>query len=250
MKKNKAVLWFSCGASSAVAGKLAIKKYGDEVDLIYCDTGGEHDSNKQFLMDCEKWYGRDIIVLKNEKYEDHFDVVRKKKFVNSAYGARCTTELKQKLRDEAGYCESINIFGFTLEEKKRAENFQDRNSDMLFDWILINGNVSKPDCLGILWQENIKLPIMYDLGYDHNNCIGCVKGGKGYWNKIRIDFPDHFLKMAEIEREIGATCIKGQNGERIYLDELDARAGNFKKEQPISCGIDCHLTIDKFKFTL
>lgn len=31
---------------------------------------------------------------------------------------------------------------------------------------------------------------MYDLGYANNNCIGCVKGGIGYWNKIRIDFPE------------------------------------------------------------
>ena len=31
---------------------------------------------------------------------------------------------------------------------------------------------------------------MYDLGYPNNNCIGCIKGGMGYWNRIRKDFPD------------------------------------------------------------
>ncbi len=37
---------------------------------------------------------------------------------------------------------------------------------------------------------------MYDLGYPNNNCIGCVKGGMGYWNKIRKDFPEVFQKRA------------------------------------------------------
>lgn len=56
---------------------------------------------------------------------------------------------------------------------------------------------------------------MYDLGYHNNNCVGCVKGGMGYWNRIRIDFPEVFRKMAELEREIGHSCING-----VYLDEL------------------------------
>lgn len=70
-------MWFSCGAASAVAGKLAIKKYKDDVDIVYCDTGGEHESNKLFLKECESWYGKKIKIIKT-KYKDHFDVVKKK----------------------------------------------------------------------------------------------------------------------------------------------------------------------------
>jgi hypothetical protein len=92
---------------------------------------------------------------------------------------------------------------------------------------------------------------MYELGYDHNNCIGCVKGGMGYWNKIKIDFPEHFNKMAKIERELETTVLKFRSGkrkgERMYLDELQPNMGNFQKEPSIMCGIDCHLTIDKLK---
>lgn len=57
---------------------------------------------------------------------------------------------------------------------------------------------------------------MYDLGYPNNNCVGCVKGGMGYWNKIRVDFPEVFERRARQEREIGHSCIKG-----VFLDELD-----------------------------
>ena len=49
---------------------------------------------------------------------------------------------------------------------------------------------------------------MYKLGYNNNNCIGCVKGGIGYWNKIRVDFPAEFDRMAELERKIGHAVLK------------------------------------------
>mgnify|MGYP003132398119 CR=1 FL=1 len=251
MKRNDAVVWFSCGAASVVAGKLAIKKYKDNVDIVYCDTGGEHESNVKFLKDCENWYGKKIKILKNENYIDHFDVVKKKKFITNQYGfAYCTHELKMNLREDAGYCESVNIFGYTFEEKKRAISLENHNIDMMCEFPLIDNKVTKDECLGIIWAEGINLPEMYKLGYSHNNCVGCVKGGIGYWNRIRVDFPDVFKKMSKIEREIEVTILKHRSGEkegeRMYLDELDPTAGNLQKDPQISCGIDCHLTIKKF----
>lgn len=88
----------------------------------------------------------------------------------------------------------------------------------------------------ILKASGVKRPAMYDLGYMNNNCIGCVKGGMGYWNKIRRDFPDVFNQRAKMERTIGATCIKG-----IYLDELDTEAGRHEKPIVDDCGIMCEL---------
>lgn len=35
----KFLAWFSCGVTSAVACKLAIDKYGDDVDIWYLETG-------------------------------------------------------------------------------------------------------------------------------------------------------------------------------------------------------------------
>jgi len=248
MKVNKAVSWFSCGAASAVTSKLALKKYGDDVDIVYCDTGSEHESNMQFLHDCEKWFDREIIIMKNEEYDDVLDVLRKKKFITNQYGfAYCTHELKIKLRNESGYCDSINLFGYTSEETKRAEKLQEHTLDMTFEFPLIEKRLNKDDTLGIIWKAGIKLPLMYELGYDHNNCIGCIKGGIGYWNKIRIDFPEQFNAMADLERELGITVLKYRSGERIgqrmYLDELDPSAGNFNSEPNIQCGLDCNLTM-------
>lgn len=104
-----------------------------------------------------------------------------------------------KMREDAGYCESINIFGYTYEEIKRAEKLIAHNIDMECEFPLIDNSVTKDECLGIIWQEGIKMPKMYKLGYSHNNCVGCVKGGNGYWNRIRIDFPDVFKKCLKLK---------------------------------------------------
>jgi hypothetical protein len=79
---------------------------------------------------------------------------------------------------------------------------------------------------------------MYDLGYANNNCVGCVKGGMGYWNKIRKDFPDVFAQRAKEEREIGHSCIKG-----TFLDELEPGRGRMEQEIMEDCGIACELAL-------
>ena len=205
---SRAVVWFSCGAASAIASKLAVKKYKN-IDIVYCDAGGEHESNKKFLQNVENWIGKDITILKSDKYDSHFDVFRSG-YLNGIYGAKCTTELKKKLRLEFQKPDDIHIFGYTVEEKKRAEKFENYNPELFVDWILIEKKITKENCLGMLWKSGIELPKMYDLGYNHNNCIGCVKGGKGYWNKIRKDFPEHFNEMAKIEREINHSIFRNE----------------------------------------
>jgi hypothetical protein len=84
----------------------------------------------------------------------------------------------------------------------------------------------------------LKRPAMYDLGYSNNNCIGCVKGGMGYWNKIRKDFPKVFESRAKLEREIGHSCLNG-----VFLDELDPNRGKMEDEISTDCGIMCYLNL-------
>jgi len=227
---------------------MAVQEFGERCAVVYCDTGGEHASNAKFLLDVEDWLGVPIKVLRNtEGYTDHFDVYRKTKYLVGVRGARCTIELKKKLRYEFQLPDDIHVFGYTSEEAHRAAFFDQNNPELYTDWILIRNNVSKDDCLGVLWQERIQIPRLYELGYNHNNCIGCVKGGKGYWNQVRKDFPAVFTEMAEIEREIGHSIFRNDDGSRAWLDEMAPNAGNFKKEPPISCGLGCGGVVERLR---
>lgn len=84
---------------------------------------------------------------------------------------------------------------------------------------------------------------MYKQGYQNNNCIGCPKGGMGYWNKIRVDYPEHFERMAALQRKLGpgAGFFREKNGDRISLDQLAPDRGNYPKEPNIECSLLCHV---------
>lgn len=197
MSKRRVLCHFSCGAASAVATKLAINKYGkDRVEVLHIYIKEEHPDNKRFLADCEKWFGVPITTVMNEKYSGSIYEVFKQGYLKGIMGAPCTTQLKRKVRAKFQRPDDIHIFGYTVEEQQRAIDFEERNDELDVDWTLIDAGLDKPDCLAILQDAGIEIPEMYKLGYNNNNCIGCVKGGMGYWNKIRKDFPEQFDRMA------------------------------------------------------
>lgn len=106
------------------------------------------------------------------------------------------------------------MFGFTSEEGNRVERFHRENPDLQADMILHRKGITKAMCHQRIRDAGIELPAMYRLGYKNNNCIGCVKGGKGYWNKIRKDFPDAFDRMAKMERKLNAAICKKEGSHK------------------------------------
>lgn len=234
MSKNRVLIWFSCGSTSAYAAKLTIQEYPD-AEVLYCDTlAYEHSDNRRFMSDVEKWIGKKIKILRSEKYTDIFDVFDKTGWLVGIGGARCTLELKRKVRELYQESGDIHVFGFTYEEQKRINSFVERNPELNLYFPLSEMKITKQDCLNMLMLAGIELPAMYKLGYKNNNCIGCVKGQKGYWNKIRVDFPDAFERMSKQERKMGVRINKD-----VFLDELNPNSGNYKSEFDIECGVSC-----------
>lgn len=235
--------WWSGGITSAVACRLAIEKYSNVI-LVYIETGSHHEDTIRFKRDCEKWYGQTIETIQSEKYTSHIDVILKKGYVNGPGGARCTKELKKDVRFKYEKQNKIaaQVWGYEFEAKEinRAIRTQEQYAYTNPLFPLIENKLSKNECAGILAGAGIEIPMMYKLGYNNNNCIGCVKGGAGYWNKIRVDFPEIFKQMSEAERQAGASCLKDSDG-KIYLDELDPKAGNPTDLVTGECGIFCQV---------
>ncbi len=252
-KLKRYIGWFSCGVTSAVACKLAIDEYGAEnVALFYIGIDSAHSDNARFIQECEDWMGVKVQRVDNGKYKDQFDVIAKTGYVNGAAGSRCTLELKKKVRQriEKDLPDASQVFGFEFEKNEinRAIRFSEQYPHTNPRFPLIDNELTKPACAGILLKNGIKLPQMYELGFHNNNCIGCVKGGKGYWNHIRKHFPEQFDKMAKLERKVGRSCLKTRkvvNGESKtvlkFLDELDPTEG--RHEEPIlpDCGTFCEV---------
>lgn len=240
------VVWLSAGVSSFIAGYI-VRETVDK--WIYIDVKDQHPDSIRFIKDCEKVIGTEVEILRSEKYEDVTDVIRKRRFINSPHGAPCTGLLKKAVRKKweceqyaAGVSDLCYVWGMDANEARRVDGIRRNFPELRHEFPLVDRGLTKDDCHALLERLGIKRPIMYDLGYSNNNCVGCVKGGMGYWNKIREDFPDVFQSRAKLEREIGRSCIRG-----VFLDELDPEAGKMSKPVLEDCSILCYITANEMK---
>jgi len=232
-----------------VATKLVLAQFPDlEPHVVYHDTRSEHPDNERFMADCEEWFSEDrwfpIEIERNssEKYHDIWDVFERERWIVGVQGAKCTKVLKRDPSRTYERPDDVQVFGFDLSEAHRVHRFRANNSHIHLETPLIDKCYSKARCLEIIAAAGIELPTMYKLGYRNNNCIGCPKGGQGYWNMIRRDFPEVFDRMAKMERHLNAAINKSYVGDglrkEVFLDELDPKAGRGYVE-PMDCGLFC-----------
>lgn len=236
---TRVLVWFSCGAASAVAAKLAVDKYGDRVEVVYCNTlASEHPDNERFLKDVERWVGKQVTIIRSQKYASVDEVFEKTRYMSGVSGARCTVEMKKLPRLKFQQPDDLHIFGLTADEGQRITRFTADHPDLDLEWNLQDAWLDKNDCLRVLVDAGIVLPAMYGLGYRNNNCIGCVKATSAkYWAMVRRDFPDVFERRARQSRELGVRLTRFK-GERIFLDQLPLKGIRGQLEN-ISCGPDC-----------
>lgn len=245
---HRHVVWFSCGAASAVAAKLMVDDLGTDpevLEIVYCDTmSTEHEDNARFMRDVEAWIGRPVTLIKSDKYSDIDDVFQRARYMAGIGGAKCTTVMKKAPRIKWQRPADIHVFGYTADERKRAESFEDRNPSLDVEWPLIDRGITKDDCLSRLVRAGIDLPIMYSLGFAHNNCLGCVKAtSPGYWNRTRRHFPEVFARRARQSDIIGAKLVRVR-GVRIPLSELEPGEGLAEPDGDIECGPVCQLSLE------
>lgn len=233
---GRLVVWFSCGAASACALKLVADR---EPLAVYCDVSSdEHSDNARFLRDVEQWTGITVQKIKSSKYSSVEEVFEARQYMAGTAGAPCTVEMKKVPRFTFQRADDTHIFGMSTDERKRIARFEADNHDLNLSWPLVDAGMSKADCLQMLKDAGIALPLKYLQGYENNNCHGCVKAtSPHYWNLVRKTNPEVFARRCEQSRRIGAKLVR-YKGERIYLDELRPDAAEVITED-LSCGPQC-----------
>lgn len=274
---SRTVSWFSCGAASAVATKIALSQ--GPVTIAYCRVEEEHPDNARFLSDCQDWFGQEIIILCNEKYDcSIYSVFEKTRYLVGPSGARCTKELKKAVREAHQRHDDNHIFGYTIDEIDRVNDFIDANNDINIIAPLVDAGLTKADCLAMVQDAGIELPAMYKLGYQNNNCRGCVKASSpNYWRKIDTDFPEFFQQMnahekmlgravckigmptvaknwPEVYEQLGRPMLLNPRGNPIYwrpqLHELPKDIIAMDNEPDIQCGIFCEIAKHRYESTI
>lgn len=238
MDKIRRIAHFSCGAASAIATKLSAP------DVIwYAATGSEDEDNHRFMVDCEKWFGQPITILRNPKYADTWAVWEDRKYISGIAGAPCTGELKispQKKEQRPG---DIHIFGYTADSNdvRRAEALREHFPDLIVETPLIDRGINKASCLALLQTAGIAPPRTYAIGFPNANCIPCCKAtSPAYWALVRKHYPKQFQRMSELSRRLGATLTR-INDARAFIDEIPA---NHPTTNPIApaCDMLCQLS--------
>lgn len=242
---TRVVGWFSAGAASAVACKLMLQKRkpGQQISIVNVAlTLDEHPDNERFLGECEAWFGVPILRLQSSEYPNGcFDVWSRRRYMAGVAGAVCTTELKKRVRQdfERQWEPHAQAFGYTIEEKTRADRFRANNPEVRLLTPLIEMGLTKADCLSLIDRAGIAIPAMYKLGFSNNNCIGCVKAqSPSYWNRVRRHFPERFARIAALADEIGAKLVRVDDA-RIPLSLLDPGARAGEREPEMDCSLLC-----------
>jgi len=237
----KIAVWFSCGAPSAVAAKLAVDEYGrlgDEVVICNNPVREEGLDNRRFLRDVSNWIGQEIISVTHPDYPDASveEVWDHEKAMVFPHGAPCTRLLKKGARQIWEHNNTIDwhVLGFTLEEQARHDRFVLTERSNVLP-VLIERGLTRADCFRIVQEAGLELPEAYRLGYPNANCRGCCKAtSPTYWNHVRVTDPDVFERRATQSRRLNVRLVR-YLGKRIFLDELPTTA----KGRPLKSMPDC-----------
>lgn len=234
--------------------KLGIARYAvsHEIVVARCLVPEEHEDNDRFARECAEWFDRPIVNLRSDKYASCEDVWTRRRYMNGPRGAVCTVEMKKAVRwaFEREWWPDFQSFGYTADEQDRAAEFRSYNPDVRLITLLIEEGLSKSDCHALVNRAGIELPIMYRLGFNNANCIGCVRAqSPSYWNRVRRHFPHVFDRRARLSRELGVRLVKLTTGERerLFLDELDPNMGIGDADPPMECSLLCYMAERKIE---
>lgn len=227
---RRVIVGFSGGVTSAWCAGWALRTYPrEEVVLLFHDTKREHPDTYRFVREMsvrlehpitERSDGRSVIEL-----------FRDEGFLGNGQETPCSTVLKAKqgsryineLRQDLGAAVRIvKIVGYSAIEPKRVMRAVGRaaNEGIRVRFPVIEENITKQECVD--WCQctmGVRPSAMYEWS-EHANCIGCVKGGRAYWLKVREHHPDVFEEMAQLEEEFGHEIIRGGDREHVTLREL------------------------------
>ncbi len=209
-ESNRVIVALSGGKASAWCGDWALKNYDKQnVILYFNDTRWEHPDLYRFLDDLSNYFNHPITFDSDgrnpeELFYDHRALANNRM-------PFCSRELKaQRLQKFYKHGDTL-VFGIGQDEPLRANRIvsvyhsiaQQTNKYPKLIFPLISQNVTKQQIDDFLVSSNIQEPLLYKLGFLHNNCSGgCVRAGKKQWKMLYEKLPDVYADRERVEREV------------------------------------------------
>lgn len=223
----KVVVGFSGGITSAWCAEWALKNYPkDKVILLFHDTKEEDEDTYRFIKDMEKYFNHPIIEQSDGRsvtelfYDEGCLASNRRSFCSRILKLEQRKKYFHKLKKE-GVEEILLVFGFSKDEWQRVQRahmgaIQDAYS---VRFPIVEVGLAKQKCVEWLVEKNICPPRMY-IWSGHANCLGCVRGSQGYWEKVLENAPDIFEQRKRLEEEFKSTFMGGA----LSLKEIEWRS--------------------------
>jgi hypothetical protein len=216
------VVMFSGGIGSYAAARRHADQHGTEgMTLLFTDVSGSNPSEHvgedpdtlRFVHDAAADIGAPLVILNDPR--DIYQVFAEKKWLGNSQLAHCSWELKTKpARDwmDANASGATVIVGIDWTELERLPA-------IVKNWLphLLLAPLTEPpyrdkqQLIRDAKQRGLTPPRMYELGFAHANCRGCVKAGQTHWRRLLHTFPDtyayHEQQEAQIRDQLGDVAI-------------------------------------------
>lgn len=205
---KKHIVLFSGGLGSYFTTKRLIENGipKEDIILLFTDTKVEDEDLYRFLDDAEKKL--EIPITRFSDGRDIWQVFKDVRYLGNSRRDPCSRVLKRELSREFvkqfGPKNCIIYLGFDWTEIHRLEKAIEAWKPYQIDAPLCNAPyIDKNDMKRMIEEDGIRLPRLYELQFQHNNCGGgCVKAGIGHFAHLLDVFPERFALWEQKEQEI------------------------------------------------
>jgi len=209
------VVGFSGGVTSAWAAGWALRTFAPaSVSILFHDTKEEDEDTYRFIKEMAAALGKPITERSDGRSVT--ELFRDEGAIANNRMAFCSRILKaeqgQKYIDElraGGATEIVKVIGFTAMEWQRIQRatMHAERDGVAVRFPLVEEKITKQQAADWCISLGVQPPRMYRWS-EHANCVGCVRGGKAYWLKVRENRPDVFDQRSALENEFGHTILK------------------------------------------
>ncbi len=207
---SRIIVCLSGGKASAWCADWAFKKYKKEdVILYFNDTKWEHEDLYRFLDDLSNYFRHKILFDSDGRTPEQLF------FDNRALANNrmpfCSRILKAERLQKFCKDGDVLVFGIGIEEMQRAKRITGvyqkvaikKNINLRVEFPLITEKIGRKEIDVFFKSAEIEEPLLYKLGFSHNNCSGgCVRAGKKQWKKLYEKLPEVYNERERVEKEI------------------------------------------------
>lgn len=196
------VVNISGGIASWACARVLVDA-GERPTLLFADTNMEDEDLYRFLGDASENLGIPITRIADGR--NPWEVFRDTGYIGNTRVDPCSKTLKRQLLDKwhrANASGRIAI-GLTIGEESRAARVAIHLPLAVFP--LINAKIDKEACFAMAERAGLRLPRLYDMGFEHNNCGGfCIKAGHGQFRRLLETMPERFAYHEQQEAALRA----------------------------------------------